>query len=147
MQRLWKKATRAGVILAALIVLVPLAKAFGEDAQLPFKLDLRLVDAAATQTQPSASGNVLALSVKDAITIALKNNLDITIEGYNPQLRMQGHHLPEGDLRSERILGIRLYGQPISDGVLTPSHVLYRLGELLELQRGHAADAAYRRHV
>ena len=89
MQRLWKKATRAGVMLAALIVLVPLAKAFGEEAQLPFKLNLRLVDAAATQAQPSASGNVLALLVKDSITIALKNNLDITIEGYNPQLRMQ----------------------------------------------------------
>jgi outer membrane protein TolC len=78
-----------GLILATLAVLLPRATAFAGEAQSPFKLDLRLVDAAAAQAQPGASAGVLPLSVKDSIAMALKNNLDIAIEGYNPQLRVQ----------------------------------------------------------
>ena len=89
MQRLLKMATRMGLILATLAVLLPRATAFAGEAQSPFKLDLRLVDAAAAQAQPGASAGVLPLSVKDSIAMALKNNLDIAIEGYNPQLRVQ----------------------------------------------------------
>jgi len=89
MQRLLKMATRMGLVLATLAVLLPRATAFGGEAQSPFKLDLRLVDAAAAQAQPGASAGVLPLTVKDSIAMALKNNLDIAIEGYNPQLRVQ----------------------------------------------------------
>ena len=89
MQRLLKMATRMGLILATLAVLLPCATAFAGEAQSPFRLDLRLADAAAAQAQPGASAGVLPLSVKDSIAMALKNNLDIAIEGYNPQLRVQ----------------------------------------------------------
>jgi outer membrane protein TolC len=89
MQRLLKMAMRAGLVWAAAAALLPFATAFGGEAQSPFSLNLRMADAAATQVQPSSTGGVLSLSVKDSIAMALKNNLDITIEGYNPQLRMQ----------------------------------------------------------
>lgn len=89
MQRLLKMATRIGLVLVTLAVLLPRAMAFGGEAQFPFKLDLRLVDAAAVQARPGASAGILPLTVKDSIAMALKNNLDIAIEGYNPQLRVQ----------------------------------------------------------
>ena len=95
MVRQLKMATRSGLVLAGLASLFPLATAFGGEAQPPLNLNLRLMDAAAAQVQPGSSSGVLPLSVKDSIAMALKNNLDITIEGYNPQLRVQ-------DLTSQR---------------------------------------------
>ena len=89
MLRLLKMATRNGLVLAILACLFPAGMAFADEAQPPFRMDLRLMDAAAAQVQPGSSSGVLPLSVKDSIALALKNNLDITIEGYNPQLRVQ----------------------------------------------------------
>jgi outer membrane protein TolC len=89
MQRLLKMAARIGLVLATLAVLLPPAAALAGEAQSPFKLDVSLADAAAAQAGPGSSSGVMPLSVKDSIALALKNNLDITIEGYNPQLRVQ----------------------------------------------------------
>ncbi len=91
MVRLLKMATRSGLIIAGLAGLFPLTAAFAGETQPPLNLNLRLMDAAAAQAQSGSPGGVMPLSIKDSIAQALKNNLDITIEGYNPQLRVQDY--------------------------------------------------------
>jgi len=87
-----QRATMAMPIALALILgisLLPLAPAFGGDAEPTFKLDLQIAQVGAGQPPPVAGGGAMALSLKESIALALKNNLDITIEGFNPRLRDQ----------------------------------------------------------
>lgn len=53
------------------------------------KLDLSLAQIGAAQPPPVPPAGVVELTLKDSIVLALKNNLDIAVEGYNPQLRAQ----------------------------------------------------------
>jgi outer membrane protein TolC len=63
------------------------------EAQRPIRqfLNLDLMFAQTGSGQPPAvpPSGVMALSLRDGIALALKNNLDIRIEGFNPQLRDQ----------------------------------------------------------
>lgn len=59
------------------------------------KLDLTLAQAGPAQPPAVPSAGVMALSLRDSIGLALKNNLDIAVEGFNPNLREQ-------DLTSEK---------------------------------------------
>ena len=93
-----RRATMAMRIALALILglsLLPLAPAFGGDAQPTFKLDLQIAQVGAGQPPPVAGGGAMAPSLKESIALALKNNLDITIEGFNPRLRDQDLGLVE----------------------------------------------------
>jgi len=53
------------------------------------KLDLTLAQTGAAQLPPIPPAGVMELSLRDSIALALKNNLDIAIEGFNPRLREQ----------------------------------------------------------
>jgi outer membrane protein TolC len=89
MQRFMTMAMRFALILAAFLgALSPIA-ARGDDAQPLLKLDLRVAQAGAPSVPPGAPRGAMALSMKDSIAMALKNNLDIAIEGYTPQIREQ----------------------------------------------------------
>ena len=55
----------------------------------PLKLDLMLAQTGASQPTAALPAGVMALSLRDTIALALKNNLDIAVEGFNPQLRRQ----------------------------------------------------------
>jgi len=62
----------------------------GPDAGRPrLKLDLMLAQTGASQPTAAPPPGVMALSLGDTITLALKNNLDIVVETFNPQLRQQ----------------------------------------------------------
>ena len=89
MRRRATLAMRIAVVLILGISLLPSAPAFGGDAQPTFRLDLQIAQVGAAQPPPAARGGAMALSMKDSIAIALKNNLDISIEGFNPRLRDQ----------------------------------------------------------
>lgn len=68
--------------------LVPAAEA--ADAVREFlKLDLTLAQAGAGEPPAIPPVGVVALSLRDSIALALKNNLDIAVEGFNPNLRQQ----------------------------------------------------------
>jgi outer membrane protein TolC len=77
---------------AALVVaivnatLAPASVSAGE-AQTPFRLDLQIAQVSAGQPPPSPSSGTWALSLNDSIALALKNNLDIAVEGFSPQIR------------------------------------------------------------
>jgi outer membrane protein TolC len=63
----------------------------GPDAGHPrLKLDLMLAQTGASPPAASPRLGVMALSLRDTIALALKNNLDIAVEGFNPQIRRQG---------------------------------------------------------
>jgi len=89
MQRRATLAMRIALVLSLGISLLPSAPAFGGDAEPTFRLDLQIAQVGTAQPPPVAGGGAMALSLKDSIAIALKNNLDITIEGFNPRLRDQ----------------------------------------------------------
>ncbi len=78
------------VLLALLSAGTPALAAEGADAPRPF-LNLNLMLAQTEPTQPPAvpPTGVMALSLRDSIALALKNNLDIAVEGFTPQLREQ----------------------------------------------------------
>jgi hypothetical protein len=89
MQRFMTMAMRFTLMLAASVgVLVP-ATALGSEAQPHLKLDLQVAQAGAASVPPGAPRGAMALSLKDSIAMALKNNLDIAIEGFTPQIREQ----------------------------------------------------------
>lgn len=66
-----------------------------EGGRASLKLDLTLAQGGATQLPPIPPVGAMPLSLRDSIALALKNNLDIAVEGFNPPLRDQ-------DLVSER---------------------------------------------
>ncbi len=82
-------AVRMALALVACVSYVPLAPALGGEAQPLLKLDLRIAQTGAGQPPAGPAPGAMALSLKDSIALALKNNLDITIEGFNPQIRDQ----------------------------------------------------------
>ena len=61
----------------------------GDDGRAPLRLDLTLaqVTAAPPPTIPQAGS--MPLSLRDSITLALRNNLDIQVEGFNPRITTQ----------------------------------------------------------
>jgi outer membrane protein TolC len=68
--------------------LVPRAEA-ADSVRRFLNLDLMLAQTGADQPPAVPPAGVLALSIQDSIALALKNNLDITVEGFNPQVREQ----------------------------------------------------------
>ncbi len=89
MQRCATLGMRTALALSLGIGVLASAPAFGGDAESTFRLDLQIAQLGTGQSPPAARGGEMALSLKDSIAIALKNNLDISIEGYNPRLRDQ----------------------------------------------------------
>jgi outer membrane protein TolC len=82
-------AMRMALALVACVSCVPLAPALGGEAQPLLKLDLRIAQSRAGQPPTGPAPGAISLSLRDSIALALKNNLDITIEGFNPQIRDQ----------------------------------------------------------
>ncbi len=64
--------------------------AAAEETPLQFSLA-----APAAPAEPGAAGAAFTLSIKETILLALKHNLDITIEGFNPRIR-------EGDIATAK---------------------------------------------
>lgn len=89
MRRFMTMAMRLALVLAASVSVLPPAPALAGDAQPLLKLDLRMAQTGTAPTPPGAPAGAMALSLKDSIALALKNNLDIAIEGYTPQIREQ----------------------------------------------------------
>jgi outer membrane protein TolC len=87
-----KAAAAAGVLWA---ILLPLPAAFGGEAPPSLDLELRVAQQGEMRTPAGTAPGALPLSMRESIALALKNNLDIAIEGFNPQLREQ-------DLTSEK---------------------------------------------
>jgi len=89
MQRSVRMAMRTALALAICAGLLSPATTSAGDAQPPFRLDLQIAQVGAGQAPPSARNGAMALSLKDSVALALKNNLDIAIEGFTPQIREQ----------------------------------------------------------
>ncbi len=60
-----------------------------ESSRASLKLDLTFAQGGATQPPPIPPVGTMSLSLRDSIALALKYNLDIAVEGFNPQLRDQ----------------------------------------------------------
>jgi outer membrane protein TolC len=82
-------AMRTALALAICASLLPPATVFAGEAQPSFRLDLQIAQVGARQAPPGAQSGAMALSLKDSIALALKNNLDIAVEGFTPQIREQ----------------------------------------------------------
>ncbi len=80
---------RMTLVLALGAGLLPAAPARAGEAQPALNLDLQVAQSGPGQPAAIPGGGAVALSLKDSIAIALKNNLDITVEGFNPRLRDQ----------------------------------------------------------
>ncbi len=79
-----------GMLLASFVVGPLVLPAEAADAGRTFlKLDLTLAQAAGNQPPAVPPTGVLPLSLRDSIALALKNNLDIAVEGFNPPQREQ----------------------------------------------------------
>ncbi len=77
-------------LMALSIVGLPPLPAGAADGVREFlKLDLTLAQSGTAQVPPIPPAGVMLLSLRDSIALALKNNLDIAIEGFNPRLREQ----------------------------------------------------------
>jgi len=87
MRRHATMAFRMGLAVALGIGLLSASPALAGEARPALNLDLQVAQGEAAP--PAASGGAMALSLKESIALALKNNLDITIEGFNPRLRDQ----------------------------------------------------------
>ncbi|HLE82399.1 MAG TPA: TolC family protein, partial [Dehalococcoidia bacterium] len=83
--------------LMALLIIgsSPLPAVAGEGGREFLKLDLTLAQIGGAQPPSIPPAGVMELSLRDSIGLALKNNLDIAVEGFNPRLREQ-------DLTSEK---------------------------------------------
>ena len=86
MRRHAKVAMRTVFVLAFSGAFLAGAMAWGGEAAPWLKLDLQIAQSGST---PAAPAGAMALSLKEAIALALKNNLDIAVEGFNPRLRDQ----------------------------------------------------------
>ncbi|MBI4573392.1 MAG: TolC family protein [candidate division NC10 bacterium] len=81
---------RLCLLLALLIggtVLLPAEGA--EPPRFSLNLDLTLAQAGTAQAPTIPSAGEMPLSLRDGMVLALKNNLDIAVEGFNPRLRAQ----------------------------------------------------------
>jgi outer membrane protein TolC len=77
-------------LLALSVAGAPVPRAEAADSGRRFlNLDLMLAQTGPDQPPAVPPAGVLALSIQDSIALALKNNLDITVEGFNPELRQQ----------------------------------------------------------
>ncbi len=83
-----RRATEVVWILLGLLLLGTPGLA-AESARPHLNLDLMLAQTGANQPPPVPPSGVMALSLRDSIALALKNNLDIQVEGFNPQVRDQ----------------------------------------------------------
>jgi outer membrane protein TolC len=63
--------------------------AWGDDGATPLKLDLTVAQATASQTPAVPQAGAMPLSIRESIVLALKNNLDIQVEGFNPKINEQ----------------------------------------------------------
>jgi outer membrane protein TolC len=78
------------VLLAVLLGRLPLGVAqAGEVTWSSLKLQLSAPDGSPIQPPAVPPAGVMPLSLRDAMALALKGNLDIAVEGFNPQLRQQ----------------------------------------------------------
>lgn len=92
-----------GFLAAALCLLLTLSLAgpplgvaeAGEVTWSSLKLQLMAPQGGPIQAPPVPLAGIMPLSIQDAIALALKGNLDIQVEGFNPELRQQ-------DLTSEK---------------------------------------------
>jgi len=76
--------------MALLVIGSPPLPAVAADGGRDFlKLDLTLAQTGTAQPPSIPPAGVMELSIRDSIALALKNNLDIAIEGFNPRLREQ----------------------------------------------------------
>ncbi len=89
MRRRARMVLRTALALALGVGLFSVASAFAGEARPALKLDLRMSQAGPQQPLPTAGGGAMALSLKESIALALKHNLDIAVEGFNPLLRDQ----------------------------------------------------------
>jgi outer membrane protein TolC len=87
MQRHATMAMRMALVLAFGTGLLSFNTALAGEAKPA--LDLQIAQVGAVPPPPGAPRGAMGLSLKDSIALALKNNLDITIEGFNPRLRDQ----------------------------------------------------------
>jgi outer membrane protein TolC len=79
-----------GMLLVLLFAATPvLAADAAETGRRFLNLDLMLAQTGPGQAPAVSPTGVLPLSIRDSIALALKNNLDIAIEGYNPPQRDQ----------------------------------------------------------
>ena len=88
----WRVAAAVSVLTSLVLLAVCVVAEAGDEKRALFNLDLKLVDAGAAGAGQNLTGppsGPLPLSLADSIAIAVKNNLDISIEGYNPRLREQ----------------------------------------------------------
>ncbi len=65
--------------------------------------------APAAPAEPGAAGADFTLTIRETILLALKNNLDITIEGFNPRIR-------EGDIATAKAAFDPVFTGSVSDG-------------------------------
>ncbi len=78
------------ILLALLVAGTPVLAAEAADTGRRFlNLDLMFAQTGSGQPPAVPPSGVLSLSIRDGIALALKNNLDISVEGFNPQLREQ----------------------------------------------------------
>jgi outer membrane protein TolC len=78
------------ILLALLVAGTPVLAAEAADSGRRFlNLDLMFAQTGLSQPPAVPPSGVLSLSIRDSIALALKNNLDISVEGFNPQLREQ----------------------------------------------------------
>jgi outer membrane protein TolC len=78
------------ILLALLVAGTPVLAAEAADTGRRFlNLDLMFAQTGSGQPPAVPPSGVLSLSIRDSIALALKNNLDISVEGFNPQLREQ----------------------------------------------------------
>jgi outer membrane protein TolC len=77
------------LVVLSLDGLPPLPAAAADGSRAFLTLDLRLAQDGTDRLPPIPPAGVMELSLRDSIALALKNNLDIAIEGFNPRLREQ----------------------------------------------------------
>jgi outer membrane protein len=77
------------VLAVSLAGLSPGSALAGELNWSSLKLQLNGPNGSPVQPPAVPPAGVMPLSLRDAIALALKGNLDITVEGFNPQLRQQ----------------------------------------------------------
>ena len=78
------------MLLVLLFAVAPVLAADAVETGRRFlNLDLLLAQGGPGQAPTVPSTGVLPLSIRDSIVLALKNNLDIAVEGYNPMQREQ----------------------------------------------------------
>jgi outer membrane protein TolC len=73
----------------SIVGLPPLRAGAADGSRESLKLDLMLAQTGMDQPPPVPAAGVMELTIRDSIALALKNNLDIAVEGFNPRLRDQ----------------------------------------------------------